>query len=146
MSKIKNKIRQDISQLVDVLIPENRWTQYIDLLDRDGIPNRKQLIGIFMIMAQHIEVIENIIDDEKLGKSFDKLRSASDVNSELEAQQDSSTKAFYVSSSDFGVLEKSINLSLAKLKPEYGYGKETDPRDGKEKTCLYFKDLPVFKE
>lgn len=159
MAKIRTKIRQDISQLLDVLIPENRWQQYIDLLDRDGIPSRKQLIGIFMLLCQHVETLENTVEDlsfeiellqgskpapRSTGEGF-KLRSDMDVITDLEAQKKDDTKAFYVSSQDWAIMEKSVDLELAKTKPEYGYGKETNPISGKEETCLYYKDLPVFR-
>lgn len=146
---IKERIRHKISQQLDVLIPENKWEQYIDLLDRDGIPNRKQLIGIFMILCQQVEILESLIEDlygqAKTPQPDFKLRTAKDIYAELEAAQDPSTTAFYVSPNDWKILEKSLDSALAKLKPEYGYGKETDPRDKIEKTCLYLNNLPVFK-
>lgn len=146
---IKDKIRHKISQQLNIVIPPNKWVQYIELLDRDGIPNRKQLIGVFMIMAQHLEMFEGLFEDlygQKPTPQPDfKLRTAKDIYAELEAAQDPSTTAFYVSSSDWGILEKAIDPALAKTKPEYGFGKEKDPKDGTEKTCLYFHDLPIFK-
>ena len=159
MARIKEKIRQKISQHLDILIPENRWQQYIDILDRDGIPNRKQLIGVFMILCQQVETLENLIEDlffqvEMLEKPQQnpvrtveedfKLRTPHSVYQELEKSWHPNTTAFYVSVSDWKILEKAVDPEMAKTKPQYGYGKETDPKDGKVKTCLFYKELPIF--
>lgn len=161
MARIKVKIRQRISQILDVLIPENRWEQYVELLDRDGKPSRKQLIAIFMSMCQHMETLENLYEDlafqiEMLEGSKNKqsvrvteegfkLRTPLDVTDDLEKQLNPDTKAFYISTSDWEIMGKTIDSKLAATKPQYGYGKEVDPKDGKTKTCLYYKDIPIFK-
>jgi hypothetical protein len=163
MSRIKRKIRQEVSQIVDVLIPENKWEQYIDLMDRDNKFQKKNLIAIIFVMCQELEVFENLIEDlyfqldllqgpsagvpkqtAPVAPAF-KLRTVNDVIADLEKQHTPDTKAFYVSPQDWEILEKNIDPDLAKTKPEYGYGKEIDPLDGKEKTCLYNKDFPVFR-
>jgi hypothetical protein len=158
MSKIKRKIRQEVSQIVDVLIPENKWEQYIELMDRDNKFQKKNLIAIIFVMCQELETFENLIEDlyfqiellqgnkpaMPVATNF-KLRTVNDVVADLEKQHTPDTKAFYVSPQDWEILEKNIDPDLAKTKPEYGYGKEIDPLDGKEKTCLYNKDLPVFR-
>lgn len=158
---IKIKIRQKISQILDVLIPENRWEQYVDLLDKDGKPSRKQLIAIFMSMCQHMETLENVYEDlafqvellegTKTAQSVRsteegfKLRTPLDVTDELEKQQTPDTKSFYISSTDWEIMRKTIDPALAATKPEYGYGKEKNPVSGKEEVCLYYHNLPIFK-
>lgn len=158
MSKIKRKIRQDVSQIVDILIPENKWESYIDMMDRDNKFQKKNLIAIIFALCQQVEVFEGLIEDiyfqiELLQGSKPvtpvtpqfKLRTVNEVVTDLEKQHTPDTKAFYVSPQDWDILAKNVDLTLAKTKPEYGFGKETDPLDGKEKTCLYNKDLPVFR-
>lgn len=159
---IKIKIRQRISQILDVLIPENRWEQYVELLDKDGKPSRKQLIAIFMSMCQHMETLENVYEDlafqvemlegTKTAKDVRtteegfKLRTPLDVTDDLEKTRNSETKAFYISSHDWEIMQKTIDPGLAATKPEYGYGKEKNPVSGKVESCLYYKDLPIFKQ
>lgn len=167
--KIKTKIREHISQQLDVLIPERQWERYISILDRDGIPNRKQLIGIFMTLCQHVEVLENAIEDlyfqlemksteilPRVAQSGEgggsgtpgnvfKLRSVKDITDDLDKQTTPETKAYYVNQTDWNILVKNVDASLSVNKPEYGFGKEIDPKDGKEKTCLFFKEKPIFK-
>lgn len=162
MARIKVKIRQKVSQILDVLIPENRWEQYVELLDRDGKPSRKQLISIFMTMCQHMEILENMYEDisfqldilegnktaqdvRKTDEDF-KLRTPLDVTGDLETQLTPETKAFYVSGQDWTIMGKMMDPKLAATKPEYGYGKETNPISGKTETCMYYKDKPIFKK
>ena len=63
MSKIREKIRQKVSQGLDVLIPENRWEQYIELLDRDGKFTRKNMLMLAMVTAQQVEILENLVEE-----------------------------------------------------------------------------------
>lgn len=158
---IKVKIRQKISQILDVLIPENRWEAYVELLDKDGKPSRKQLISIFMAICQHMETLENVYEDlsfqldilegskpEQSVRSTQegfKLRTPLDITDDLEKQLTSETKAYYISASDWDIMRKTIDPILAATKPEYGYGRERNPVSGKEETCLYYKSLPIFK-
>jgi hypothetical protein len=52
-------IRAKVSRFLDILIPEGKWEEYLELLDRNGIPNRKQTIGLLLIICQQIEKLEN---------------------------------------------------------------------------------------
>lgn len=141
--KIKNRIRQDISQVFNVLIPQGRWNEYVELLDRDGHPNRRELVSLILVFAKHIEVLENLIEtEETLGF---KLRTLTTVQSEMDKEMSDETEAFFVSGDDFKLLEQAVNPNLAKSKPEYGYGKELNPRSNTEETCLYYKNKPVFR-
>jgi len=157
--KIKEKIRQKVSQSLDVLIPENQWEKYIDLLDRDGKFSKKTIIAVILLLCQQVEKLETLVEDlyfelDMLGgvkheeksevKDF-KLRTPMDIAKELDKQYTRDTKAFYLSPADFKIFEKTIDPTLAKTDPTRGYSKEKDPLDGKEKTCLLYKDLPVFR-
>jgi|GEM_PF-6605235 len=154
--KIKVKIRQDVSQVLDTLIPENRWNEYIEMLDRDGHPNRRELLSLIVTFAKHIETLENTLEDmafqidllegntqsiKPIEAPF-KLRTAIDVQKELEASKTLETKQFTVSSDDFALLEQLVDAK----DPEKGYGKEIDQLDGKEKVCLFYLGLPVFRK
>lgn len=57
-----NKIRQDVSSLYGVHIPEGRWEDYLEMLDRDGHPNRKELCKLVLIFGKHIEELENELE------------------------------------------------------------------------------------
>jgi len=52
-------IREKVSRLLGVMIPPGKWEQYLDMLDKNGVPNRKQLIGMVLIICQQIELLEN---------------------------------------------------------------------------------------
>jgi hypothetical protein len=52
-------IREKVSRLLGVMIPEGRWVNHLEALDREGIPNRKQMIGLLLIICQTIEDLEN---------------------------------------------------------------------------------------
>ncbi len=153
--RIKNRIRQNVSQIFDILIPENKWQEYLDLLDRDGHPNRRELMQLILAFSNHLEVLEETIEDlyfqiELLeGKSTVapktpdfKLRTPIDVDNDLDKLLTPETTRFYVSADDWKVLEKTVDNK----DPEKGYGKEVDPKDGVEKICLYYKGLPIFKK
>ena len=56
-------IREKISRLLGVMIPPGKWEQYLDMLDKNGVPNRKQLIGLVLIICQHLESLENVKAD-----------------------------------------------------------------------------------
>ncbi len=158
MPKIKRKIRQEVSQITDVLIPENRWEHYIDLMDRENKFTRKNLISIVMLMCQELEQFENLIEDlyfqvellqghnpqMPLPKEF-KIRTKINIYKDLEALNAEGVKAFYVSRKDWDILEKSVDPALSKEKPEHGFGKEVNPKTGLEETCLYYNDLPIFR-
>lgn len=60
---IKNKIRSRVSQCLDISIPEGRWQEYIELLDREGKFTKKRQLEMLFIICQSIEELENIIDD-----------------------------------------------------------------------------------
>ncbi len=154
--KIKSKIRQSVSQVYDVLIPENKWEQYAEMLDRDGHPNRRELCKLILVFGQHIETLEDMIEDlyfqiELLEgnkeatapqKAEFKLRTPIDVFNDLQGLLKPDSKCFYLSADDWAVLEKTVKPN----DPENGYGKERNEKTGNEETCLYYKSLPVFKK
>lgn len=158
MAKIKRKIRQEVSQITDILIPENRWETYVNLMDRENKFTRKNLISVIMVMCQELELFENLIEDlyfqvELLqGQTPDipvptqfKIRTKIDIYKDLELIAVEGVKALYVSARDWDILANAVDPTLSKEKPEHGFGKEIDPKNGEERTCLYFKELPVFK-
>jgi len=132
----------------------------MEMLDRDGHPNRRELVALILVFGKHIETLEQAVEDIYLRldllegkKPLDltkapeiKLRTPADIANDLSTRLSLGTKVFYLSAEDWKILEKQVNMELAGSNTEYGYGKETDPRDFKEKVCLFYKGLPVFKE
>ena len=153
--KLKS-VRQSVSQVFDVLIPEGKWNSYLEMLDKDGHPNRREMVELVLTFGKHIEALEDAVMDlsssiEVLGGKNEaistpakeiKLRTVHDIQAELEASITPQTKVLYVSSDDWSILEKNVNPN----DPETMPGKEYDPKDQKEKTALYYKDLLVFKQ
>lgn len=72
--KFKIGIRQSVSQVFDVLIPQGKWQEYIEMLDRDGHPNRRELIALVLIFSKHIEALEAAVEnlDSKISLLEDK--------------------------------------------------------------------------
>lgn len=145
--KIREGIRQKASQIFDVLIPENQWMVYVNELDRNGKFDRLAMLKMIMLLSENQEKLEHFVEDlyfrvELLeGKKSTpevkpeiKLITPMDIYAKFTINPD--TKALYVSEMDWQV--------LAKVTKELG--KEVDPKDGKEKTCLTYKDLPIFKD
>lgn len=60
--KPNDKIRYKISHLLDIVIPPNGWEEYISLLDAEGIPNRRQMVAMLMIICRQIELLEELLD------------------------------------------------------------------------------------
>ncbi len=158
MPKVNRKIRQEVSQITDILIPEHRWEEYINLMDRENKFTRKNLISIIMVMCQELEQFEAMLEDlyfqvdllqglkpaEPLPTEV-KIRTTATIYEDLAKLVKPGIKALYVSEKDWEVLGANIDPVLSKTKPEYGYGKEIDPKTGDERTCLYFQNLPVFR-
>jgi hypothetical protein len=63
MSKIKNPIRRKVSTILDVLIQQGKWAQYIDMLDSEGKFGRKQSMAILVALCQSVEDLEVLIED-----------------------------------------------------------------------------------
>lgn len=156
--KIKEGIRLKYSQIFDTLIPEKQWERYFTHLDKEGHPNRREMLQLLIVLGQSVERLEQLTEDlyfqlellqganpEKVTEEV-KLRTPMDVVMDLKAGKTEETKAYYVNQSDWKTLEKTLDAELAKTKPEYGYSKEIDPRDNTEKTCMICDDLPVFQE
>lgn len=131
-------IRQEVSQYLDILIPENQWESKLDVLDKEGAPTKKQMLGLFLILFKHVEALENKVSGQET--QFSRLKTGEDVVKSLEGKEG----AQYVSNSDWELLKKRSESSHA-LDPQYNMGKEVDPRDGKQKSCFYVGDNPVFK-
>lgn len=76
-----------------------------------------------------------------------RLRTPEDIASEFDKdfKNNPQLAAFYIPPADFKIFAKRIDPTKAKTDPEYGYSKETDPLDGKEKTCMLYKGIPVFQ-
>lgn len=166
MAKIQNKIRADMSQNFGVLIPEGKWDQYFHMLDQDGHPNRKELLATILTYAQHIEQLENLVEDLyfQLGLLENKtvplannpevkpeepevtLRTRESIVADLAKITTPQTNVYYLSERDWRIFEQSVSTELGKSNPEFGYGKEVDPKDYKEKTCLYYNGKPVFRK
>lgn len=142
----KERIRPDISQALGVLIPEGKWEEYIDLLDRDGKFTRKNMLTMIILLCKHVERLESVVDlsmggmKAVLGASQPavafKLRNKFDIQKELDAKITEDTKVLFVSPEDFKIMEKEVT----------GYGKEINPKTKKEGICLYYKDLPMFRD
>jgi len=157
MAHIKEPIRQKVSQAFDVFIPPSQWEQYVDLIDKAGW-SRKQMLTILMLSCQQIERLEGLIEDlyfqleiqagqhpDKPEPTYFHLRTSREIHEDLDKIWNEQTKAFYVSSQDFKILEKKLDPNLAKNDAQYGYSKDVDPKDGIEKTCLLYRNLPVFR-
>lgn len=56
------RLRPEISEILDIVIPENKWIEYFELLDKDSIPNRKQLHLIVATLCQHLDTLEQLLD------------------------------------------------------------------------------------
>lgn len=132
-------IRQAVSQYLDILIPDNQWEEKLDVLDREGSPTKKQMLGLFLILFKHVEALENKISGQEA--QFNRLRTGEDVISELSKKQG----PHYVTSSDWDLLKKRADNPLTKNDPRYGVGKEIDPRDNKQKVCFYVNDSAIFR-
>jgi hypothetical protein len=64
-------IRDKVSRLLGLSIPAGKWESYMGILDRDGVPNRKQLIGLVLIICQQIEILENdVANRTRSNKNF----------------------------------------------------------------------------
>ncbi len=61
--KFKDGIRNKVSRTLEVLIPEGKWRQYIDALDRDGKFTRKNQVEMNLILCEQVEIIEKMIED-----------------------------------------------------------------------------------
>lgn len=61
--KIKDKIRPKISRTLDVLIPEDKWSEYADMLDREGKLTKKRQLEMLLILCQSVEQLETLIED-----------------------------------------------------------------------------------
>jgi len=164
MAKIKQKIRQKVSQALDVLIPANQWEAYVDSLDRDGAFTRKNMLSLAMISCQQIEKLEELVEDLYFqldmmqGKQYPqvpptppvaeepfKIRTVAGIMKDLDAAQTPNTKSFYVSESDWNILSNHIDPVLAHSNPEYGYGKELNEKTDRIEVCMYYHEKPVFK-
>jgi hypothetical protein len=154
---IKTRIRQLISQDLETLIPEGKWREYIDLLDRDGAFTRKKQMTMLITLCQQIEKIEEELERlEFTGPSKETAEvrpiialTYESIHDGLERVLQTATKlpeVFYINEREWDVLSKAVDPQKAATKPEYGFGKEVDPRDGKEKTCLFHNNLPIFKD
>lgn len=148
-----SSIRQKASQVLDTLIPENSWIVYADALDQEGKFTKKITTTLILTICQHLEEMEQAIMDLQYQIAKDgllpqkpkvKLRTAADIHADMDTQGD--VPAYYVDSLDWHILEKSLDAKLAKTDPNYGFGKDIDPKDNKEKTCLFYKSKPVFKQ
>ena len=156
MIDIKNPIRQQISEIFRVLIPKNQWDAYLAGLDKEGHPNRVEMLKIITAYGKQIEVLEDLVKnlsfqvDMIQGKTATynpdavmKLRTISDIYKELEEELKKGVKSLYLTKPDFGIMYESIP-EKDKKSGENGYFKEIDPIDGKEKTCMMFRNTPVF--
>jgi hypothetical protein len=59
---MKNNLRQQVSQVLDTLIPEGQWDKYVDMLDREGKFTRKSELSIILLLCKQIEVLEDKIE------------------------------------------------------------------------------------
>lgn len=53
-----SNIREKISEILNTYIPEGKWNEYLGLLDRDGHPNRKELLEIIVALGKAIEELQ----------------------------------------------------------------------------------------
>ena len=158
--KIPNKIRQKVSQYLEILIPEGQWEQYVDMLDRDGKFTSKNMMAILLIACRQIETLETIVED--LSYQLDllqnrpavksspdvKLRTGNDIKVDLDTewQNNRNLTCFHLTKEDWKILEKNIDPSLAKMNADFGYGREINPDTKREEVCLYYRERPVFKD
>lgn len=153
--KLKTRIRQLVSQELNVLIPEGKWAEYLDALDANGKFGRKQQLMVALVTCRQVEYLEGLIEDlyfrsEQSNAVSPKssvepgwtLVTASTIIRTLLESKTPETKAFYIDADDWKVLAKAATGE----NPGNGVGKEVDPADEKEKACLYIDNTPVFRK
>jgi hypothetical protein len=143
MARIKEPIRQKVSQAFNFYIPPNQWEQYIDYFDEKGW-SRKQMLTVLMILCQQVEYLESLMGGAQA--QYTRLRTEKDIHDDLDKiYKEGVTTAFFVSSLDFKVLEKKLDPNKSRTDPQYGYQKELNPKTQREETCLLYRNLPVFR-
>jgi hypothetical protein len=60
-----NNIRQKASQILDTLIPEGRWQEYVDMLDASGKFSRKVQLSLIILLYQTVENLEKEVESLK---------------------------------------------------------------------------------
>ena len=56
-----NSLRDEVSTILDIRIPENKWTLYVEMLDREGKMTRKAMLSIILTICVHLEDSERKI-------------------------------------------------------------------------------------
>ena len=52
-------IRREISEIVRVLIPEDKWNQTFKELEKEGRLSQRQIIQILLVVLKRLEALEN---------------------------------------------------------------------------------------
>ncbi len=69
--RITERIRTKASKALDVLIPEGRWEQYVEMLDREGKFTKRSLLTMVLLLCRSVEELE--LHVERLYEDIDQL-------------------------------------------------------------------------